>query len=100
MESCPSLSGGDDAPMRKPIRDIGASIRARSLNLSRERRQPFELLLTRYALERLLYGLSISKHRERLVLKGAMLMTTWFTEPYCPTRDLDLLDSAMTVPAR
>src|SRR5580704_15040436 len=77
--------------MPKQIHNMGASIRARLLNLARQRNQPFELLLTRFAHERLLYRLSISKHRQRFVLKGAMLMTTWFDDPHRPTRDLDLL---------
>lgn len=77
--------------MTKKPRDIGASVRARLLNLSRKRAQPFDLLLTRYALERLLYRLSVSTHRERFVLKGALLVTTWFDNPHRPTRDLDLL---------
>jgi hypothetical protein len=47
------------------------------------------LLLTRYALERLLYGLSTTKYRERFVLKGAMLMTTWFDTKFRP--DVDFL---------
>jgi hypothetical protein len=50
-----------------------------------------ELLLTRYALERLLYRLSLSPHRERFVLKGAMLLAFWFDEPHRATRDVDLL---------
>ena len=57
----------------------------------KERNQPFDLVLTRYTLERLLYRLSLSKYRERFVLKGAMLMTSWVHDPYRPTRDLDLL---------
>jgi hypothetical protein len=77
--------------MRKPLRNIGASVRARLLNLAKERNQPFDLLLTRYTLERLLYRLSSSKHRERFILKGAMLMTSWMADPFRPTRDLDLL---------
>lgn len=77
--------------MVKSSRNIGASVRARLLNLARERGQAFDLLLTRYALERLLYRLSISRHRNRFVLKGAMLVTTWFADPHRPTRDLDLL---------
>lgn len=77
--------------MIKPPRDIGASVRTRLMNLARERGQVFDLLLTRYALERLLYRLSISQHRNRFVLKGAMLVTTWFDDPHRPTRDLDLL---------
>lgn len=77
--------------MAKAPRDIGASVRARLLNLARDRGQVFDLLLTRYALERLLYRLSISTHQNRFVLKGAMLVTTWFDDPHRPTRDLDLL---------
>jgi hypothetical protein len=49
--------------MRKPLQNIGASGRARLLNLAKERNQPFELLFIRYTLERLLYRLSKSKHR-------------------------------------
>ena len=59
--------------MREPVRNMGASVRARLLKLSRERNQPFELLLTRYVLEWLLYRLSTTKHCDRFVLKGAML---------------------------
>lgn len=72
-------------------RNVGASIRQRLLNLAHARGQPMELLLTRYALERLLHRLSLSPHRERFVLKGAMLLTTWFDEPHRATRDVDLL---------
>jgi predicted nucleotidyltransferase component of viral defense system len=77
--------------MRKPVRNVGASVRARLLNLAKERNQPFDLLLTRYTLERLLYRLSTSRQRERFVLKGAMLIACWVNDPYRPTRDLDLL---------
>jgi predicted nucleotidyltransferase component of viral defense system len=77
--------------MTKGARNMGASVRARLLNLARERGQTFDLLLTRYALERLLYRLSVSGHRDRFVLKGALLITTWFDDPNRPTRDLDLL---------
>jgi predicted nucleotidyltransferase component of viral defense system len=72
-------------------RNIGASVRQRLLNLAHARGQPMELLLTRYALERLLHRLSLSPHRERFVLKGAMLLSTWFDEPHRATRDVDLL---------
>jgi predicted nucleotidyltransferase component of viral defense system len=72
-------------------RNVGASVRQRLLNLAHARGQPMELLLTRYALERLLHRLSVSPHRERFVLKGAMLLATWFDEPHRATRDVDLL---------
>lgn len=77
--------------MRKPVKNIGASVRARLLALAKERNQPFELLLTRYTLERLLYRLSTSRYRDRFVLKGAMLLAGALDDPFRPTRDLDLL---------
>jgi hypothetical protein len=76
--------------MPRPV-NIAASMRSRLLNLARERKQPFQLLLTRYVHERLLFRLSQSPHRERFVLKGAMLMAAWFDDPHRPTKDLDLL---------
>jgi predicted nucleotidyltransferase component of viral defense system len=78
-------------PDAKKPRDVGASVRARLLNLARQKGQTLDLLLTRYAIERLLHRLSISPYRDRFVLKGAMLMTTWFDDPHRPTRDVDLL---------
>jgi hypothetical protein len=47
------------------------SVRARLLNLAKERNQPFDLLLTRFTHERFLYRLSINPHRQRFVLKAS-----------------------------
>lgn len=77
--------------MAKDVRNVGASVRARLLNLARKEGKSHELLLTRYALERLLYRLTQTPHADRFVLKGAMLMSTWFDDPHRPTRDIDLL---------
>jgi predicted nucleotidyltransferase component of viral defense system len=77
--------------MPKRVKNMGASIRARLLALAKERNQPFDLLLTRYTLERLLYRLSTSRHRDHFVLKGAMLLAGALDDPFRPTRDLDLL---------
>ena len=43
---------------RQP-RDLVASVRQRLMNLSRERGEEFQLVLTRYGLERLLYRLGL-----------------------------------------
>jgi predicted nucleotidyltransferase component of viral defense system len=75
----------------KIIKIMGASVRSRLLNISKQRRQPFQLVLTYYVLERLLYRLSQTKHHDRFILKGAMLLTKWFEDPLRPTQDLDLL---------
>jgi predicted nucleotidyltransferase component of viral defense system len=72
-------------------RNIAASVRQRLLNASRARREDFQVTLTRYALERLLYRLSKSAHRDQFIIKGAMLFSAWNEVPHRPTRDLDLL---------
>lgn len=71
--------------------DVGASVRARLLRLARERGEDFQLVLTRYANERLLFRLVSSRHAQRFVLKGAALFTLWTGKPHRATRDLDLL---------
>jgi hypothetical protein len=43
---------------RETLKNVGASVRARLLQRSRDKRTDFQILLTRYALERLLYRLS------------------------------------------
>ena len=76
---------------KQPIKNMGASVRARLMAISRERNQTFQLVLTNYVLERLLYRLSQTEHRTRFILKGAMLLTKWFDDPLRPTQDLDFL---------
>lgn len=70
---------------------MAASVRARLATLARTRGQSFDLLLTRYCLERLLYRLSLTPHQDSFILKGAMLMACWYDVPHRPTRDLDLM---------
>ena len=71
--------------------DLAASVRQRLLNLSRERGESFQLILTRYALERFLYRLSISGRSHEFVLKGAFRFLAWSGQVHRPTRDLDFL---------
>lgn len=72
-------------------KNLGASIRARILNKAKSEGVDFQLLLTRFALERLLYRLSISEEKEHFLLKGALLFDLWYDMPFRPTRDIDLL---------
>jgi hypothetical protein len=74
----------------KPLKDFGASVRARLLTLTKSRNGDFQLILQRYAAERFLYRLGVSAHRDRFVLKGAMLFVLWDDAALRPTRDLDL----------
>jgi hypothetical protein len=73
------------------VRNISASVRDRLLNKARAEKLDFNLLLTRYALERMLYRLSISKQRDQFLLKGALLFDLWFDVPHRPTHDADFL---------
>jgi hypothetical protein len=50
-------------------KNTAASVRQRLLNRSREESQEFQLVLTRYALERLIYRLSLSPYAEKFILK-------------------------------
>jgi predicted nucleotidyltransferase component of viral defense system len=72
------------------MKNRAASLRQRLLNLSRSTGEEFRRTLERFALERLLYRLGTSRHRERFILKGALLFAA-MTQTYRPTRDLDLL---------
>jgi hypothetical protein len=60
----------------------GASVRARLLNRAKADRIDFNLTLTRYSLERLLYRLSISPWSDQFLLKGALLFDLWFDQPH------------------
>lgn len=73
-----------------------ASVRSRLLNHARETQQDFNLVLTRFGLERLLYRLSVSDHAHNFLLKGALLFDLWFDLPHRPTRDADLLGFGST----
>ena len=72
-------------------RNPGASVQAKLRNLSRATGSDTSLLLVRYLIERFLYRLSLSPHRERFILRGATLFSVWSDTPYRPTRDLDML---------
>ena len=54
-------------PNRKAIKNLGASVRIRLTMLSRASGRPFDLVLTRFAIERLLYRLATSRHRDLVI---------------------------------
>lgn len=84
--------------MARKITNLGASVRARLLQVAKRTGQNFDLVLNRYAVERLLYRLARSRHADLFVLKGATLLMTWFDEPLRITRDLDLLGHGDSAP--
>ena len=73
------------------IKNVAASVRDRLKVIADKTGENYNTLLVRYAIERLLFRLSKSKHKKRFVLKGAMLFALWKETPHRVTRDLDLL---------
>ena len=71
--------------------NLAASVHQRLLNLSQATGDDFNLLLSRYAIERFLYRMSQSRYADKFVLKGALLFWVWAVPIHRPTRDLDLL---------
>ncbi len=75
----------------KVVRNPAASVRARLLAHAKLHGDDYQRVLTRYAIERLLFRLSQTEATDRYVLKGAMLFATWPEQVFRPTGDLDLL---------
>lgn len=73
------------------VKNIAASVRQRLLNEARATGRPFNEILQYFAMERFLYRLSRSPHRDRFVLKGALMLAIWDVSFTRPTRDIDLL---------
>lgn len=75
----------------RTIKNVASSVRQRLLNVAHARGDDFNLLLSRYVHERLLYRLDQSSESDHFVVKGATLFTLWSELPHRATRDLDLL---------
>ncbi len=80
--------------------NLAASVRQRLLNQSKTSGFDFNLLLTRFAIERFLYRLASSPFNGQFILKGAMLLQVWLPDTGRPTRDLDLLGFGNLTPNR
>jgi hypothetical protein len=77
--------------MKKPVKDVAASVRQRLQNVAKKTNRPFQEVLEYFAMERFLYRLASSKHASRFVLKGALMFRAWNAPTSRPTRDIDLL---------
>ena len=77
--------------MKSEKRNPPASVHQRLLNKAHATGQAFNELIQYYAIERLLYRLSISDYSEQFTLKGALMFTVWGLANARATRDIDLL---------
>jgi hypothetical protein len=71
--------------------NLAASHRAKLLAIAQDRKEDFQFILNRWAVERFLLRLSRSELKDKFVLKGAMLFIAWEGKLHRPTKDLDLL---------
>lgn len=86
--------------MAKAPVNIAKSVKDRLLNIARREGRLFDIVLVRFALERLLYRLSVTEHRDRFILKGGMLVTVWIDDDNRVTRDADFLGHGDPNPER
>jgi predicted nucleotidyltransferase component of viral defense system len=77
--------------MSRATEGLARSVQTRLVSHAKAIGADPNLVLARFAVERLLYRLSASPHAERFVLKGALLLLAWLGETLRPTRDADLL---------
>ena len=77
--------------MKKEIKNIEASIRAKLTNEAQETHRPFAEILQYYAMERYLYRLSRSEHVDKFILKGALMFTVWQVPLRRTSLDIDFL---------
>jgi hypothetical protein len=75
--------------MKKDIKNIQASIRARLQNIARQTNRPFAEVLQYYAMERFLYRFSKSQYAGKFILKGALMFTVWDIPQRRTTLDID-----------
>ena len=82
--------------MKKEIKNIAASVRARLINIADENNRDYNALLRLYFQERFLYRLSISPYKTKLILKGALLLMMNDVSKFRPTKDIDFLGKAFS----
>jgi hypothetical protein len=79
-------------------KNLAASVRERLRQRAVADKRPFDEVLTYYAMERFLFRLSRTSHRERFVLKGALMLRIWGETIARATRDIDLLGQQEMTP--
>ena len=77
--------------MTKKVINLPESIKGRLLQKSKTLGMNFNEILQRYAMERFLYRLGISRYKEDYILKGALLFHVWSDQQHRSTRDIDFL---------
>ncbi len=75
---------------QRKVTNLAHSVHQRLLQQAKASDKPFNELLQNYAMERFLYRLGCSSHRDRFILKGALMLRAWASPLSRPTMDIDL----------
>lgn len=81
---------------QKEIKNQTASIKARLMNIAKNKAREFDSVLLQYFQERFLFRLSLSDYKSKFILKGALLLMLKEDIRFRPTRDIDLLAQKLT----
>ncbi len=73
------------------IVNLAASIRQKLLNHAKAQKEDFSYVLKLYAIQRLLYRLSLSPYVDKFLLKGSWMFLVWNQFLHRATKDVDLL---------
>lgn len=75
----------------KKTKNIGASVKNKLLDISRELNIDFNYIVMQFAQERFLYRLSKSKYVDNFILKGALFLYSSSSKKFRQTKDIDFL---------
>lgn len=77
--------------MKKDIKNLQASVKARLQNKAQEINRSFSEVLQYYGMERFLYRFSRSDYADKFILKGALMFNVWQVPERRTTLDIDFL---------
>jgi len=77
--------------LKKDIKNLSSSVKARLQNKAKETNRSFSEILQYYGMERFLYRFSRSKYADKFILKGALMFTVWQVPERRTTLDIDFL---------
>lgn len=80
--------------MNSEKKNLQESIYTKLKNIALKRNRPTQEVLRYYAMERFLYRLSVSNHKNSFFLKGGLMLMVWDPATHRATVDIDLLAKA------
>ncbi len=82
---------------KKEIKNTAESVKQKLLNYARQNSLEFNSVLLQYIQERFLFRISKSAYSKNFILKGALLFLAHDISKFRPTKDIDLLGSAIPI---